>query len=80
MKTYEAEITNGREVIKIKLPDYECKLVYRQPERSKREDSLICEEVRNEMKKFLQDTFDERINYCHQKELERCGALNSMET
>ena len=51
-----------------------------QPERSKREDSLICEQARNELRKFLDESFDERINYCHQKELERCGALNTMET
>jgi hypothetical protein len=48
-----------------------------QPERSKREDSSICDEARKEMKQFLESTFDKRMEYTHQKRIEemRCSEL-----
>jgi hypothetical protein len=46
-----------------------------QPERSKREDSSICDEAIREMKEFLDSTFDMRMQYCHEQLIEemRCS-------
>jgi hypothetical protein len=48
-----------------------------QPERSKREDSSICDDAIKEMREFLETTFAKRSEYCRQQLIEemRCSEL-----